>query len=365
MENFYKNSLEKIRSFYTEKIDETNIQPKLFEILKSIIPFESAVIYYLNGEKRDEIYTYNKNNDGNISAEEALCVNTTPFGVIQIRRTKEFSEAELLVFKSCASIIAAIVKDIEMHSIIKMQLEMLQEGLQKTSTENLKIRAEEQTKNKFIANVSHELRSPLNSIMGFAELLHTQFMGELNEKQLEYVDDIRIASLHLLNMVNEILDMSKIESGAIKLNPREFDFCQNAEEVLNILKPLYIKKGLRIVKNIPQNIFLTADYQKIQQILFNLLSNAIKFTPENGEITISAKKCAKNFTISVKDNGCGIDKKLHKKVFEKFEQAAETANSTGLGLTITWELVKLHNGKITLKSSEGSGAEFIIQLPLI
>jgi len=184
--------------------------------------------------------------------------------------------------------------------------------------------------------------------------------GELNDKQKDYLNDIKISSLHLLEMINEILDMSKIEAGAITLTPREFEIKQAVDETVNIIRPLLKHKlTLRI-----ENFTIKADYQKIQQILFNLLSNAIKFTPEGGEITIETK-LEKNAIISIADSGIGIDTKNLKKIFEKFEQVDSSApNSTGLGLTITQELVKLHNGEIFVESTLGKGSKFTVALPV-
>ena len=325
MEEFYKNSIKKIKDFYTEKIDETNINTKLFEVLKSIIPFERAHIYYLNGKDRHSVYFFGQKSDNGFTCEEQLCIAKIPFGVIEIQRSTEFNADEIAVFRTCSAIIANIIKDYEMNSIMRMQVGMLQDGIQEKSREYKRILEEEKAKNQFIANVSHELRSPLNSIMGFAELLQTQFAGKLNEKQLEYTDDIRIAGLHLLGMVNEILDMSKIESGTMKVNLTRFSLSMNVKEVLNILQPLFLKKKHEVNVNVPENIEITADYQKIQQILFNLLSNAIKYTPENGTINIKAEQTNAYTTIHIIDNGCGIDKKNHKRIFNKFEQISETS----------------------------------------
>ena len=194
-------------------------------------------------------------------------------------------------------------------------------------------------------------------------MLEKEFVGTLNEKQKEYINDIQTAGLHLLGMINEILDMSKIEANAVKLNLRTFEIHQVILETINIIKPLLVKKNLTLVDN-SQDFKIKADYQKIQQILFNLLSNAIKFTPENGKIIVSASIDNKYVTISVEDNGIGIDKKYHKKIFEKFEQfALQNESSTGLGLSITKELVKLHNGKIKLFSAPNKGSKFIITIP--
>lgn len=140
-------------------------------------------------------------------------------------------------------------------------------------------------------------------------------------------------------------------------------FHQCIEETLNILKPLYKKKNISVSKNI-RNSMITADYQKVQQILFNLINNAIKFTGNNGNIEITAKPKRKFIEIRIKDDGCGIEKKYHRKIFKKFEQASQSENSTGLGLTITKELVQLHGGSIKLKSELEKGTEFIVNLPV-
>lgn len=184
--------------------------------------------------------------------------------------------------------------------------------------------------------------------------------GSLNDKQKDYLNDIKISGLHLLEMINEILDMSKIEAGAVTLNLQEFEIEQVINETINIIRPLLKQKLITNIKNFT----IQADYQKVQQILFNLLSNAIKFTPKSGEITISTKLTDKA-VIEISDTGIGIAPENQIKIFEKFEQVDNTIqNSTGLGLAITQELVKLHNGTISLESEIGNGAKFTIALPL-
>lgn len=366
MENYYLTAIEKIKNFYTTKLNDTNAYEKIFKILSDIIAFDNGEIYFQNGNNYTQVFVYKKNDTCNrYKIIEALCSNSVTYGKIQLTRNVPYKKDEISVFKTCASIIANLIKEMEMNSILKTQLKMLEKGIKNKNDQYLKIVKEEKAINQFISNVSHELRSPLNSIIGFTELLHSQLVGELNSKQLEYTNDIRIAGLHLLNMVNEILDMSKIESGAVKLNISKFNLYLNIKEVLNILEPLYTQKLLNITLKIDEKFEITADYQKVQQILINLLSNAIKFTPENGNIKIEARKTAKYKIISIKDDGCGIEKKYHKKIFNKFEQIAETTNSTGLGLTIVKELIEIHNGKIYIKSELNKGSEFIIKIPNI
>lgn len=324
------------------------IEPtEILQTLKAVINFQSGYIYYSNPERLE--YSFGKK-DGRITIKENLKIKNTVFGEIVITG-EEFSDEEKYIFKTCSVIIANMLKDKEIAEIMKLQTKALQDGY-------LEIKKAEDAKSKFISHISHELRTPLNSILGFSELV--ELAGTLNKKQKDYLNDIKISGLHLLEMINEILDMSKIEAGAMSLNLREFEIEQVIDETINIIKPLLKQK---LTKNI-ENYTIKADYQKIQQILFNLLSNAIKFTPDDGEIIISAKMTDMAI-ISVKDTGIGIARNNHEKIFKKFEQVnSNTQNSTGLGLSITKELVKLHNGSISLNSRIGEGAEFTVALPL-
>ena len=224
-------------------------------------------------------------------------------------------------------------------------------------------------KNEFLANISHELRTPLNSILGFADILSTQLYGDLNQKQEEYVNDIKASGTHLLGMINEVLDMSKIEANAMKIVKSKFPISRAVTEVSNILMPLANKKNIKINSEITEDFEVFADYQKIQQILYNLVSNAIKYSPEKDSVDIAVMNCGDNFKIAVHDNGIGIDKKYHGKIFAKFVQLdsayTKKESSTGLGLTITKELVELHGGKISLISEVNNGSTFIVEIPIV
>ena len=360
----YEKSIELINEFFNIK-QSGNFSEELFHTLQKIINFDSGYIFYTNPTRLE--YSYNpQTNDinkiqGNYLVED-LKINNTVFGKIIITGNY-FAESDKKIFKTCASIIANISKDKEISKIIKMQIQALQDGYEKIQKSNKKILESEKIKTKFISHISHELRTPLNSIIGFSDLLENEFIGTLNTKQKEYINDIKISSLNLLGMINEILDMSKIEAGAMKLTLREFEISQVIDDVINIIKPLLIKKHHKLETNI-NNLKIKADYQKIQQILFNLLSNAIKYTPESGTIQINTYQKANIIIIEIEDNGIGIDKKNHKKIFKKFEQVGESQkSSTGLGLSITKELIKLHKGKISLKSELGKGTKFIISFP--
>lgn len=367
------------------KYDKTNAGKKIFGTLKKLVNFENGGIFYFNNEDLNPIFLYNLENsefkkdkiDGlkDFKLSETLVVNDCPLGQLVVSSSQNFLDDEKTLFKTCGAIVSQIIKSLEVTDIMNMQVKALQDGIVEINgfnkvikEQNKKIIEADKVKTKFLSNVSHELRSPLNSIIGFSDILVSEIYGKLDEKQLEYIKDIQVAGIHLLGMVNEILDISKIESHTIKLNKTKFNLFLCVNEVLNILKPLYSEKNINIQNLIDENIEVFADYQKLQQIFFNLLSNAIKFTRENGEIKVFAKLSTKNIMISVADNGIGIAKENHKRIFKKFEQIASneggSTNSTGLGLTITKELVKLHGGTITLESELNEGAEFKIKLPL-
>jgi signal transduction histidine kinase len=252
----------------------------------------------------------------------------------------------------------------------------LKEGIVETNDayktikeQNLKVLESDRIKNEFLANISHELRTPLNAIIGFSEVLSAKLFGELNEKQTDYVKDIHVSGIHLLGMINEILDISKIEAHAMTLNPGRFMISRAIDEVVNVVKPLADKKHICIEKKNPQDCEVFADFQKISQILYNLLSNAIKFSDKSDKIFVAVEFTPNSFLIKIEDKGIGIDEKYHGKIFAKFVQLqssyTKNESSTGLGLTITKQLVEMHNGTISVKSEVGKGTTFIVEIPLV
>ncbi len=305
-----------------------------------------------------------------------LAINESVFGLCLISSDNELNSEIKTAFETIVNVLSYKIKDYELKSVFKMQLKALQEAVVEKETayeiikkQHKKLEELDKTKNLFLANISHELRTPLNAIIGFSQALDSKIFGELNEKQAEYIKDIQISSLHLLGMINEILDISKLEAHAMKLSLSEVDPNILIQEVVNILEPLYKNKNIE-VKFISQfNNRINADYQKFQQILFNLLSNAIKFTKENGKIEIFHTQKDKDYILKIKDNGIGIEKKYHNKIFKKFVQLnniySKNQSSTGLGLTITKELVKLHQGKIILESELNKGTTFILEFKKI
>ena len=363
MEKFEKVT-ELIQEFY--KIEGKNFPNEIFAVLKKIIDFSSGYIVFSNSENIEYSYNSKISNISEIKEsclKEDLIFKHTMFGQIIITG-ENFSSDDKKIFKTCAAIISNIIKDFEVSKVIKMQLNALQQGYIDIKKNNQKIKEAEQVKTKFISHVSHELRTPINSILGYSELLGEEFTGTLTDKQKEFVNDIKISALHLLGMVNEILDMSKIEAGAVKLNLRKFEIVPCIKEVINIINPLLLQKK-QTLKTELDNFEIKADYNKIQQILFNLLSNAIKYTPDNGEININCYKGQTNAIIKIRDNGIGIESKYLNRIFNKFEQIGEPQqNSTGLGLAITKELINIHNGEISVKSEPNKGTIFIVRIPL-
>lgn len=308
----------------------------------------------------------------------SLSIRETLFGVlVLIRETGEFSQDEAKIIEAFSTCASYSIKDAELSNVFKMQLKILNDNvkertksLEVITEQNKKIIEADKMKTEFLANISHELRTPLNAIIGFSEALKLKIFGDVNAKQEEYIDDIHSSGIHLLGMINDLLDLTKIEADQMKLNKQYFKVKQSITEVLNIVKALAEKKQITLTASYSdENVEVYADYQNFQQILYNLLSNAIKFTPEAGLIEVKAVKLKEHLELSVKDNGIGIDPAYHQKVFEKFQQVDSSytrrQGSTGLGLTITKKLVEMHGGTINLVSHLGEGATFKVLIPLI
>jgi signal transduction histidine kinase/CheY-like chemotaxis protein/HAMP domain-containing protein len=226
-----------------------------------------------------------------------------------------------------------------------------------------------QHKSQFLANMSHELRTPLNAIIGFSEVLLEKMFGEINEKQEEYLNDIFTSGKHLLNLINDILDLSKIEAGKMELEPSTVNLRELLEGSLVVVKERALAHGIKLSLNMSDDIdTLIADERKVKQVVFNLLSNAVKFTPDNGEVSIHARRAESLVEIAVRDTGIGIAPENQQRVFEEFQQVGETLTGkpegTGLGLTLTRKLVELHGGTIWLESTPGQGSTFTFTLPI-
>jgi GAF domain-containing protein len=230
------------------------------------------------------------------------------------------------------------------------------------------IEAANRHKSEFLANMSHELRTPLNAIIGFSEVLQERLFGELNEKQAEYTDDILTSGRHLLSLINEILDLSKVEAGRMELELATFDLPLAIDNARTFVRERAIKHGITLDVDVDERLGdYVGDERKIKQILLNLLSNAVKFTAEGGRIEISARKISGSVEISVSDTGIGIAPEDLPKIFEEFRQVgsdySHKVEGTGLGLTLAKKFVELHGGKIWVTSEFGKGSTFSFSLP--
>jgi len=225
-----------------------------------------------------------------------------------------------------------------------------------------------QHKSEFLANMSHELRTPLNAIIGFSEVLSERMFGELNEKQEEYSKDIHASGQHLLSLINDILDLSKIEAGRMELELSDFHLPTALDSALTLVRERAGRRSIALHTNIDNRLGqIQADERKVRQVVLNLLSNAIKFTPEGGRIEVSAVPKDGLVEVSVSDSGVGIAPEDQEAVFEEFRQvgtAAKKVEGTGLGLTLCRKLVELHGGRIWVKSEEGVGSTFTFTIPV-
>jgi PAS domain S-box-containing protein len=225
-------------------------------------------------------------------------------------------------------------------------------------------------KSEFLANMSHELRTPLNGIIGFAEFLVDGKPGTVNGKQKEYLGDILNSGRHLLQLINDVLDLAKVEAGKMELNPEHFSLLQAIDEVRAVAKPMAQKKQIQVSMHVaPELDDIVLDQQKFKQVLYNLVSNGIKFTDDGGSVDISATAVGgQRFKLSVRDTGIGIKKEDLQRLFREFEQlesgTSRRYEGTGLGLALTRKLVHLQGGVITVDSAVGKGSTFSVVLPL-
>jgi len=237
--------------------------------------------------------------------------------------------------------------------------------------ENVYLEAADKAKSEFLANMSHELRTPLNAAIGFSELMKQGTAGKLNEKQDHYIDNIITSSKFLLNLINDILDLSKIEAGKIELAPEKMSMPVTIKETLSLIKEKAMKhKVLLKTEFDPELDIIEADKQRFKQILFNLLSNAVKFSKEEGgTVTIRSKKEGDMAKVSISDTGIGIKEENISKLFQKFEQLesriSKKYGGTGLGLVISKQLVELHGGEIRAESKYGEGSTFTFLIPIV
>jgi signal transduction histidine kinase len=225
-------------------------------------------------------------------------------------------------------------------------------------------------KSEFLASMSHELRTPLNSVIGFSQALLRPMFGQINAKQREYLDDIRSSGEHLLALINDILDLSKVEAGRMELYPERFDAAATLENTVTLIKERAARRDISVQLDIDDQLSAwVADERKFKQIMLNLLSNAVKFTGDGGHVRVRAQRHDDKVVVAVSDTGIGIRPEDHAVIFDEFRQVGsdftKKAEGTGLGLALTRKLVELHGGTIRVESEVGKGATFTFTLPTL
>lgn len=261
--------------------------------------------------------------------------------------------------------VTAIIRDVTDRVIAEEQIRAVNQQLQQRNQE---VERANRLKSEFLASMSHELRTPLHTILGFTELLEEEVDGPLNERQKRFVAHVHQDAQHLLELINDILDLSKIEAGKLDLRFEVFDARQAVEEVVASLQGSAEAKNLTVENTVAADCPVKADRVRFKEIFYNLLSNAVKFTLEGGRIGISSALHESAVSFSVKDTGIGIPKQEQASIFDKFYQVGSTTKGvregTGLGLAITKQLAEMHGGSISVESEPAKGSTFTFTIPV-
>jgi signal transduction histidine kinase len=260
------------------------------------------------------------------------------------------------------------IMNLDMQLGIQSYMVHYSDTMDKLQALNRQIEATSAAKSQFLANMSHEFRTPLNAIIGFTEVLQDQIPGPLNAEQVEYLGDVHNAGQLLLRLINDVLDLAKVEAGRLELFYETFPVAQTVREAVTALRGAAEKKGLAIQLNLPPDLgLITADQIRLKQILFNLLSNAVKFT-DRGGVNVSAAIEDGQLHLAIADTGIGIRTEDMQRIFVEFSQVddshARRHEGTGLGLALSRQLVEAHGGRIWLESRFGEGSVFHVLLPL-
>ncbi len=280
-----------------------------------------------------------------------------PIGVVVVfrREVRPFTEREQQLVATFADQAVIAIENVRLFNEIQDKSRQLEVA--------------NKHKSEFLANMSHELRTPLNAIIGFSEVLLERLFGDLNEKQEDYLKDIFTSGKHLLGLINDILDLSKVEAGRMDLEPSTFDLSAAVSNAMTLVRERAQRHGIALGQQVdPKVAEITADERKFKQIMLNLLTNAVKFTPDNGRIDVTARREESDIVVAVHDTGIGIAPEDQAAVFEEFRQVGRNYTSkqegTGLGLALTKRFVELHGGRIWLESEPGKGSTFTFTIPV-
>jgi len=244
----------------------------------------------------------------------------------------------------------------------------LQAALEQLAEKTRELEVASTHKSDFLASMSHELRTPLNAIIGFTQVLEQKLFGEVNDKQEEYLADIHSSANHLLALINDVLDLSKVESGQVELELAPFVLRETLERGVVMVRERAVKNGVELaLASDPDVQLVEGDERRIRQVVFNLLSNAVKFTPRGGSVQVSSAQRNGEVLVSVADTGPGIAPEDQQRIFQEFQQTelgAEQREGTGLGLALSTKLIELHGGRIWVESERGKGSTFSFTLPV-
>ena len=251
---------------------------------------------------------------------------------------------------------------------VKDRTRELQQALAELSQKGSQLEVASRHKSEFLANMSHELRTPLNAIIGFSQVLRQRLFGEINTKQEEYLDDILASGNHLLDLINDVLDLSKVEAGQVELEVATFSLREALERGVVMVRERATKNEVLISLELAADVDLVdGDERRVQQVVFNLLSNAVKFTPRGGSVVVASAREDGEVLVSVTDTGPGIAAADQKRIFEEFQQTdvgVQQSEGTGLGLALSKRFVELHRGRIWVESQSGHGSRFVFTLPI-
>ena len=289
-------------------------------------------------------------------------------GVICLASLKKPHNNDQVFIDGLLSQLAISLNSIKQYNDLKELSDQLKKRGREIAEKNAELEQANRMKSEFLANISHELRTPLNAVIGFSEVLKDGILGDLNDKQLEYSNDIFKSGQHLLSLINDILDLSKIEAGKMTLDPELVNMKELIRNSVSIVKERAFAKKIQLSQTVDDSLSpIFADARQIKQIVYNLLSNAVKFTPSGGKIYIEGYKEQNNYVIAVKDTGIGISEEDQKRLFKPFEQldssVARKYEGTGLGLVLAKRFAELHGGSVSVQSKPNEGSCFSIAIP--